>query len=30
MRLEIGNRVRCADGEYGELADIVIDRSRSA
>jgi sporulation protein YlmC with PRC-barrel domain len=25
MRLEIGNRVRCADGEYGELADIVID-----
>ena len=25
MRLEIGNRVRCADGVYGELADIVID-----
>jgi sporulation protein YlmC with PRC-barrel domain len=25
MRLEIGNRVRCADGAYGELADIVID-----
>ena len=25
MRLEIGNRVRCTDGEYGELADIVID-----
>ena len=25
MRLEIGNRVRCADGMYGELADIVID-----
>ncbi len=25
MRLEIGNRVRCTDGPYGELADIVID-----
>jgi sporulation protein YlmC with PRC-barrel domain len=25
MRLEIGNRVRCNDGAYGELADIVID-----
>jgi sporulation protein YlmC with PRC-barrel domain len=25
MRLEIGNRVRCADEVYGELADIVID-----
>ena len=25
MRLEIGNRVRCSDGAYGELADIVID-----
>jgi sporulation protein YlmC with PRC-barrel domain len=25
MRLEIGNRVHCTDGEYGELADIVID-----
>src|SRR6187455_2686228 len=25
MRLELGNRVRCTDGEYGELADIVID-----
>ena len=25
MRLEIGNRVRCTDGGYGELADIVID-----
>jgi sporulation protein YlmC with PRC-barrel domain len=25
MRLEIGNRVRCADGVYGELTDIVID-----
>ncbi len=25
MRLEIGNRVRCSDGMYGELADIVID-----
>ena len=25
MRLEIGNRVHCTDGVYGELADIVID-----
>jgi sporulation protein YlmC with PRC-barrel domain len=25
MRLEIGNRVRCTDEVYGELADIVID-----
>ena len=25
MRLEIGNRVRCTDGVYGVLADIVID-----
>ena len=25
MRLEIGNRVHCTDGEYGELVDIVID-----
>ena len=25
MRLEIGNRIRCTDGVYGELADIVID-----
>jgi len=25
MRLEIGNRVRCTDGVFGELADIVID-----
>jgi sporulation protein YlmC with PRC-barrel domain len=25
MRLEIGARVRCTDGAYGELADIVID-----
>ena len=25
MRLEIGDRVRCTDGGYGELADIVID-----
>ena len=25
MRLEIGNRVRCTDGVYGELEDIVID-----
>ena len=25
MRLEIGDHVRCTDGVYGELADIVID-----
>jgi sporulation protein YlmC with PRC-barrel domain len=25
MRLEIGNRVRCTDGVFGELADVVID-----
>ena len=25
MRLEIGKRVNCTDGVYGELADIVID-----
>ena len=25
VRLEIGNRVRCSDGPYGELADVVID-----
>jgi sporulation protein YlmC with PRC-barrel domain len=25
VRLEIGNRVRCTDGVYGALADIVID-----
>ena len=25
MRLEIGNRVRCTDAVYGDLADIVID-----
>ena len=25
MRLEIGDRVRCTDGVYGDLADIVID-----
>ena len=25
MRLEIGTRVNCTDGVYGELADIVID-----
>ena len=25
MRLEIGIRVRCTDGVYGDLADIVID-----
>jgi sporulation protein YlmC with PRC-barrel domain len=25
MRLELGKRVSCSDGEYGELADVVID-----
>lgn len=25
MRLDLGSPVRCSDGEYGELADIVID-----
>ena len=25
MRLEIGNRVRCTDKVYGELADMVVD-----
>jgi len=25
MRLEIGDRIRCTDGVYGELANIVID-----
>ena len=25
MCLEIGDRVRCTDGVYGELADIDID-----
>ena len=25
MHLEIGDRVRCTDGVYCELADIVID-----
>jgi len=25
LRLEIGSRVRCNDGLYGELADVVID-----
>jgi sporulation protein YlmC with PRC-barrel domain len=25
MRLELGNRVRCTEGVYGELADIVVD-----
>src|SRR6478672_5172500 len=25
MSLEIGNRVSCTDGAYGELADIVVD-----
>src|SRR5262245_43488163 len=28
MRLEIGTRVRCSDGEYGELADVVVDPVR--
>src|SRR5689334_8434133 len=25
MRLDPGHTVRCTDGEYGELADVVID-----
>jgi sporulation protein YlmC with PRC-barrel domain len=25
MRLELGNPVRCADGAFGELVDVVID-----
>jgi sporulation protein YlmC with PRC-barrel domain len=25
MRLDLGTKVRCADGDLGELADIVID-----
>ena len=25
MRLELGNPVRCSDGVFGELADVVID-----
>src|SRR4051812_40456418 len=25
MRLELGRSVRCADDEFGELADIVVD-----
>ena len=25
MRLELGTRVSCADGEFGELADVVVD-----
>lgn len=25
MRLELGSAVHCADGRYGELADVVID-----
>jgi hypothetical protein len=25
MRLEIGSRVDCTDGRFGELADVVID-----
>jgi sporulation protein YlmC with PRC-barrel domain len=25
MRLELGKRVECSDGKYGELADVVVD-----
>ena len=25
MRLELGTSVRCTDGKFGELADVVID-----
>ena len=25
MRLELGRPIRCSDGEFGELADIVVD-----
>jgi sporulation protein YlmC with PRC-barrel domain len=25
MRLDLGSRVRCTDGAYGELADVVVD-----
>lgn len=25
MRLELGGRVDCSDGTFGELADVVID-----
>jgi sporulation protein YlmC with PRC-barrel domain len=28
MRLDLGNPVRCADGEFGELADVVIDPTK--
>ena len=28
MRLELGAPVRCTDGEFGELADVVIDPTR--
>jgi sporulation protein YlmC with PRC-barrel domain len=28
MRLDLGSPVQCADGDYGELADIVIDPIR--
>jgi sporulation protein YlmC with PRC-barrel domain len=28
MRLELGSAVHCADGTYGELADVVIDPIR--
>jgi len=28
MRLELGSAVHCADGAYGELADVVIDPIR--
>jgi len=28
MRLELGTAVRCTDGAYGELADVVIDPTR--
>jgi hypothetical protein len=25
MRLELGRPIRCSDGEFGELADVVVD-----
>lgn len=28
MRLELGTPVRCTDGSYGDLADLVIDPTR--
>ena len=28
MRLDLGNPVRCADGGFGELADLVIDPTK--